>query len=976
MTVNQADAFTRLCEAVPEPLHNKLRIHWDGWLQSCSSENISSDPGVDLKLFGKVFACSDFVALVCNRKPSLWFDLINSGDLEKCKSLDDYQSELEKLLAELPANNDIALMQCLRQFRNREMLRIAWRDLLEQASTVDTLQNLTDLAEACVDQTLAFLHEDQSAALGVPCNVQGEEQKLIVLGMGKLGGYELNYSSDIDLIFAFSEEGETRGGRTMANSQFFIRLGQRFIKVINDVTADGFVFRVDMRLRPYGDSGPLVMSFAGMENYYQTQGRDWERYAMIKARVIGGDRVAGEQLMQMLHPFVYRRYLDFGAFEAIREMKAMIDAEIRRKGHKQNIKLGRGGIREIEFIGQTYQLIRGGGEPELQIRSILKVLPLLAEKGYLQEEATNELVESYDFLRRLENRLQMHADKQTHNLPEDEIIQQSIALAMNADNWGDVCTAVEFHRQRVHAHFNEVFAAPQFAGDDKNEASNSLASLWRSQLDENEALEILQENAIDDAAECYRLLSSFRDSSLIKSLSGQAQQRLDTLMPVLLSEMAGVANSAELAKRVLNLLQAVVRRSVYLALLIEYPAALKLLIRLCSESSWIASLLTRYPILLDELLDPQALYALADHQQLSDELTIMLSHVEEEDLEQQMDVLRKFKQAQVLRIAAMDVAEAIDVFDVSGQLSMIAEVLLDKVYQLAWQHMTRRHGVPRCQIDGEDYQPGMAIVGYGKMGGHELGYGSDLDLVFLHDSKGQNQFTDGDKSLDNNTFFARLAQRIVHILGAQTSTGRLYEVDMRLRPDGAAGMLVSSLEAFERYQQDKAWTWEHQALIRARIVYGTTHLVEEFDRIRRSVLTQARDSNRLQAEVIEMRQKMRDSLGSKQPDSFHLKQDKGGLVDIEFIAQYAVLLSAAEHENIVEHRSTRQLLIALQNNNCLNEQQATGLIEIFALYRARSHQRALQEQSSVLSNDEFVEQRNQVQQIWQQLLGETPGEQV
>lgn len=976
MRFNSADSLALLCKDVPEILHNKLQIHWDGWSQSCARENISADPGVDITLFGKVLACSDFVASVCARRPALWFEALNSGSLLKDKSLTEYQAEINQLLIALPASNDIALMQCLRLFRHREMLRIAWRDLAGLAPIVETLKNLTDLAEACVDQTLAFLHQDQSAALGVPCNAEGVEQKLIVLGMGKLGGYELNYSSDIDLIFVFPEEGETRGTRAMANSQFFIRLGQRFIKALNDVTADGFVFRVDMRLRPYGDSGPLVMSFAGMENYYQTQGRDWERYAMIKARVIGGDRLAGEQLMQMLHPFVYRRYLDFGAFESIREMKGMIDAEMKRKGHKHNIKLGLGGIREIEFIGQTFQLIRGGGEPELQERSILKVLPMLVEKGYLEETAVTELIDSYGFLRRLENRLQMYADKQTHNLPEDEITQQSMALAMNYDNWAALYDAVKLHRSRVHEHFDEVFAASEFAIDDQEGAVNVLASLWRSQLDESEAMEILQQQGVAEGEEFYRLLAAFRDSSLVKSLSGQAQHRLDILMPMLLNEMIGVEHVAELAKRILNLLQAIVRRSVYLALLIEYPVALHQLIILCSKSSWIASLLTRYPILLDELLDPQALYEVPDRQQLSNELGIVLSHVAEDDLEQQMDVLRKFKQAQVLRIAVIDVAEVIEVFDVSAQLTMIAEILLEKVYQLAWQHMTDRHGMPHCQIEGNDYQPTMAIVGYGKMGGNELGYGSDLDLVFLHDSKGQNQFTDGEKSLDNSTFFARLAQRVVHLLSTQTSTGRLYEVDMRLRPDGAAGMLVSSLDAFEIYQQEKAWTWEHQALIRARVVYGSAHLAEEFARIRRSVLTRVRDLQKLQAEVIEMRLKMRESLGSKQADAFHLKQDAGGMVDIEFIAQYEVLARAAQHTDLVEKTATRKILMELQKLGCLEQQQAARLIEIFALYRARGHQRALQEQSSVLSNDEFVEQRKEVKHIWQQLLGDLPGENV
>ncbi|TNF36460.1 MAG: bifunctional [glutamate--ammonia ligase]-adenylyl-L-tyrosine phosphorylase/[glutamate--ammonia-ligase] adenylyltransferase, partial [Gammaproteobacteria bacterium] len=960
--------------AVPSELHPRIALHWEAWQNACTQADMDVDPGIDLGALGKVWACSDYVAQTSCRYPALWQQLMAEQLLQRDLVLDDYQAELRQLLQDLPLANDVTLMQALRLFRHKHMLRIAVRDLAGMAATADTLRNLTELAESCVDQTLAFIHQEQCSQIGVPMNEQGEQQQLVVLGMGKLGGFELNYSSDIDLIFAFPEEGETRGQRSLANSQFFVRLGQRLIKLLNDKTADGFVFRVDMRLRPYGDSGPLVMSFAGMEHYYQTQGRDWERYAMIKARVIGGDRVAGAELMAMLRPFVYRRYLDFGAFEAIREMKAMIDAEVRRKGTENNIKLGKGGIREIEFIGQTYQLIRGGGEADLQIRSILKVLALLAKKGYLPEQAAVELTASYDFLRRLENRLQMYADGQTHLLPDDSLQQLSMALAMGYAGWSELAEATSKHRQRVHRHFNQVFAIPE--QDQSAQQANPYAAIWKSNLNESDLIALLDDLEFPESDEVAHQLCLFRDTALIRSLTGTALQRLDNLMPLLLKRLAVLPRRVgEVLRRLLNLLQAIVRRSVYLALLIEYPVALEQVVKLCAASPWIASLLTRYPILLDELLDTRALYEMVDRDKLKSELDDVLAQVIGDE-EGEMEVLRKFKQAQVLKVAAMDVSGNLQVFDVSEDLTAIADVLLCRAYTLAMDHLVKRHGKPGCIIDGQPYEPSMAILAYGKLGGYELGYGSDLDLVFLHDSRGEEQYTNGDKSLDNNTFFARVAQRVVHILSTQTANGRLYEVDTRLRPDGAAGMLVSSLDAFELYQQEKAWTWEHQALIRARMIVGAAHIAEEFARIRRSVLARPRDAVTLQKDVVDMRQKMRDTLGSKEAGKFHLKQDAGGIVDIEFLAQYAVLANAAEHPELLEVTATRQILDVLQTAGIFSNEQVAQLSTAYVEYRARSHQRALQEQSSKLDDSEFLQQRDNIKQIWQAILGQDLNAQV
>ncbi len=953
---------------VPDILHERVLRHWQDWQPKLSSLGEREDLAVELPLLGKIWACSEFVANTMIRYPELWLELLQSGLLDKTIGQDDYHRLLQQRLASISVFSDNELMRQLRLFRQQHMLRIAWRDLASLADTTETLRNLTELAEACVDVTLELIYQDQCQQLGTPCDRAGNEQRMVVLGMGKLGGHELNFSSDIDLIFCFAEEGETHGGRAMAASQFFIRLGQRLIRLLNDVSADGFVFRVDMRLRPYGDSGPLVMSQGALEQYYQTQGRDWERYAMIKARVIGGDRQEGQAIMDMLRPFIYRRYLDFGAFESIRDMKAMIDTEIRRKGNLNNIKLGLGGIREIEFVGQTFQLIRGGGEPELRIRGIVPVLKLLAEKNYLAAEEVDVLLKSYDFLRRLENRLQMYADAQTHLLPDNPAQQASMALAMGYDNWPDLLKDCDAHRKAVHYSFVQLLHEEE--AEQSAEPESAFRDVWLHGVDAEDGAEQLEQLGMAEAEEVLKQLQQFQQSAAIKAITVTGKQRLDTLMPALLELLVKQPQPSVVLQRLMNLVQSVLRRSVYLSLLNEYPAALKQLVELCAASPWIAHLLSRYPVLLDELLDSGSLYQVRTSDELRQELELLLRQVEDDE-EQQLERLRKFKQTQVLRIAAMDIAGVVEVFEVSDQLTLIAEVLLDKVMELAWNWMLAKHGRPVCVVEGETLYPKMGVVAYGKLGGEELGYGSDLDLVFLHNSRGEKQQSDGTRPLDNASYFARLAQRIIHLLSVQTANGRLYEIDMRLRPDGNAGMLVSSLQSYETYQREKAWTWEHQALVRARIVCADTHLEEEFGRIRRSILMTPRNRTALATDVVEMRKKMRDALGSK-PGSqgFHLKQDEGGLVDIEFIAQFGVLLYAQQFEMLTQSTATRVILGQLAECQMLTQQQADQLCKAYREYRIISHQLALQELSSQIDENPVEKLREVVKVTWFEVLAQ------
>jgi len=914
----------------------------------------------------RVWASSDFVVKACLRYPDMLQALINEAGLLSESSSDYYQQRLSRLLE--GASDDNYLGVLLRQFRRREMVRIAWRDIAGWADLGETLADLSALACACVDVSLTCLHQWQSAELGMPMGeLSGKPQSLVVLGMGKLGAGELNYSSDIDLIFAYPEEGQTQGGRyEMANSEYFIRLGRRLAAALNQQTAEGFVFRVDMRLRPFGDAGPLAISFDGMENYYQTHGREWERYAMVKAAVIAGDHEAGAELMAILRPFVYRRYLDYGSFESLREMKGMIATEVRRKGMADNIKLGPGGIREVEFIGQAYQLIRGGRDKTLQIRPIQQVLALLVEKMLLPAYVVDSLQSAYVFLRRAENRLQAMADQQTHSLPINELERQRLVVAMGYDSWPTFEVQLRKHMSSVHDAFEQVFAAPQ--REQAAEQGSDYDVVWNGSASDEQAIAVLQGSGYQQPEEALRLLQRLRESSAFRRLSSRGRERLDRLIPLLLGAVSALDNAEAVLARVIDLIEAIARRTAYLALLVENPMALSQVVKLFAASPWIAKHLARYPVLLDELLDARSLYAPSDRAGLEAELRLLLDQVGD-DLEQQMEVLRHFKQANVLRVAAADVMGFFPLMIVSDHLTEIAEVVMAEVVRIAYQHLQAKHGRPQCLGDDSKlYEPGFLVIAYGKMGGLELGYSSDLDVVFLQGNYNCGGQTDGGSTTDNMVFFARMGQRIIHIMTALTPSGILYEVDSRLRPNGDAGMLVSDLNSFAIYQDNDAWTWEHQALVRARVVAGDTKLAKRFDVIRAKVLGRQRNPQQLQTEVREMRQKMRGALSKADAGMFDLKQDPGGIADIEFIVQYAVLCWAQQHPALMAWTDNIRLLETLAAEGLLAEEDAQLLADAYRSYRAAVHQLGLQEMKAVVPEQEFADLRQGVTRIWQDLL--------
>lgn len=930
--------------------------------------------------FDRVCAASDFVTEQVCRDPHMLLELADTGELERSFAAGELRGQICAALAE--ASSEDELGRNLRRQRTRQQVRIIWRDLTRQADLVETCRDLSEMADACIDLTYQWLYERHCQQFGTPTGRRsGATQQMVILGMGKLGALELNLSSDIDLIFAYPEGGETVGTkRPLDNQEFFIRLGQRLIKALDPITVDGFVFRVDMRLRPYGSSGALVLSFNALEQYYQDQGRDWERYAMIKARVVGGDQAAGEQLLELLRPFVYRRYLDFSAIEALRTMKQLIQQEVRRKGMAENIKLGAGGIREVEFIAQAFQLIHGGRDLSLQQRPLLKVLRTLEGQGYLPAAVVDELRQGYEFLRYTEHAIQAIADRQTQMLPDSEQDKARIAFMLGFADWQSFHERLMYWRGRVSWHFRQVIADPDSDPADEHQDDTEVVvgcewlPLWEESQDEDAACRQLLSGGFVDAEKALKNLNDLRNSSQLRSMQRLGRERLDAFIPRLLAQAVEHADPDLVLERVLPLVEAVARRSAYLVLLTENPDALRQLLTLCAASPWIAEQIARFPLLLDELLNEGRLFSPPQAPELAAELRERLTRIPEDDLEQQMEALRHFKLAHRLRVAASEITGSLPLMKVSDYLTWLAEAILEQVLALAWRHTVARHGTP-SRPDGSLCDPGFVIVGYGKVGGIELGHGSDLDLVFIHDGDPQAE-TDGAKPIDSAQFFTRLGQRIIHLLTAQTNSGQLYEVDMRLRPSGASGLLVSSLGAFSRYQENEAWTWEHQALVRARVLVGSHEVGAAFEQVRASVLGRERDLQKLRQEVCEMRAKMRSSLGTKATAAgtaanaflatvpFDLKQDAGGIVDIEFMVQYAALAWSRPHPALLRYTDNIRILEGLEEAGLISADDASLLREVYKVYRSAAHRQALQNQAGVVPGDQFEAQRREVMRIW------------
>ena len=957
------ESFLAAARGLPEPADQRFI----GW------------PSERREAFVRVCAASDFVTEQVSRDPLMLLQLADAGLLERSLAPGELRAALAAELAD--CEDEDVLGARMRRFRNRQQVRIIWRDLTRQADLRETCSDLSDMADASIDLAYHWLYQRHCEQSGVPTGRRsGQPQHMVILGMGKLGAHELNLSSDIDLIFGYPEGGETVGAkRSLDNQEFFVRLGQKLIKALDAITVEGFVFRTDMRLRPYGSSGSLVLSFNALEQYYQDQGRDWERYAMIKARVVGGDQQAGRELLDMLRPFVYRRYLDFSAIDALRTMKQLIQQEVRRKGMAANIKLGAGGIREVEFIAQSYQLIHGGRDLSLQHRPLLKVLSVLEEQGYLPAAAVQELREGYEFLRYTEHALQAIGDRQTQMLPDNQIDCDRVAFMLGFATWEAFHERLLHWRGRIDWHFRQVIADPD---EDENGEGESVAGgewlpLWQQDWDEEFACRQLAEAGFRDGQQACQRLAALRSGSQVRTMQRLGRERLDAFIPRLLAQAVEQDDPDLVLERVLPLVEAVARRSAYLVLLTENPGALQRLLELCAASPWIAEQITRFPLLLDELLNAGRLFSPPQAPELAAELRERLMRIPEDDLEQQMEALRHFKLAHRLRVAASEIAGTLPLMKVSDYLTWLAEAILEEVLALAWRHGVARHGQPR-RSDGTPCDPAFVIIGYGKVGGIELGHGSDLDLVFIHDAD-PNAETDGAKPIDSAQFYTRLGQRIIHLLTTQTTSGQLYEVDMRLRPSGVSGLLVSSLGAFERYQSEEAWTWEHQALVRARVLVGCPRLAADFEVVRARVLGRERELDGLRREVSEMRTKMRDNLGTRATQAgrapnafeagaeFNLKQDAGGIVDIEFMVQYAALAWSHQHPQLLRYTDNIRILDGLEQAGLMTGDGVRLLQDAYKAYRAAAHRQSLQKLPGVVSGDQFHDERRAVMRIWREL---------
>ncbi|MBS7458487.1 bifunctional [glutamate--ammonia ligase]-adenylyl-L-tyrosine phosphorylase/[glutamate--ammonia-ligase] adenylyltransferase [Coralloluteibacterium stylophorae] len=888
-----------------------------------------AEAGIDIpaarrEAFAALALASDFAIDTLVRQPAL------------AGRLDDPAAPPPALALE----NEADWQRRLRRWRAAESTRLIWRDVQGLDDVEATLAGCTRLAEQALAAALEATERRLAVRHGTLRTREGAPQRLVVFGLGKLGGGELNFSSDVDLVLAYPEPGETDGPTPLTDEAYATRVARGLVALLDEITADGFVHRVDLRLRPYGNAGRLALSFAAMEHYFQREGRDWERYAWIKARPVAGDVDAGEDLLARLRPFVYRRYLDFGALEGLREMKAMIAGEVARRELHDDVKRGSGGIREIEFLAQALQLVRGGQEPALRERRLLPALAALAEAGHLEAAVAARLGEAYRFLRRLENRLQMVGDMQTHELPLDAQARLRLARGLGHADWAALWRGLDAHRALVAREFGRLLAARR-----RPQPGVALRGYWEALPDAGDA-QVLVDAGFVDAPVADRALRNFVRQPALRGLSKRGRMRMDVVMPALLQAAAeGDAPDAALP-RLLALVSAVARRSSYLALLQEQPAALARLVDVATRSALLSERLAEHPLLMDELLDLRAAGPLPTPEEIHAQWERRCAHLDMDDTEQVLQAVNEQRQGVAFRIALALLTGRQDALAASLQLAELAQWALGVIVPLAEREVSAAHG----GIAGS----GLAVLGYGSFGGRELGFGSDLDLVFLYDAPAD-AVSDGARCVDAARWYGRLAQKIVRMLGTPTAAGRLYEVDVRLRPDGAQGMLVSSVASFAAYQRERAWTWERQALVRARPVAGDAAVGAAFEQVRAATLAQARDAVALREDVVRMRVRMRAELDRSRGTRFDLKQGEGGLADLEFLLQALVLDAAHADPGLLSARDSHGLLQAAGAAGVLEAGQVRALFEAHAGLLARSLACTLDARPRVVALDDTVE---------------------
>ena len=869
----------------------------------------------------------------------------------------DWVTAIAEIEAAVAMGDPTRLAATLRVLRRRAFMHTLCRDLTGRAPFEEVVRAMTMLAQRSLEAAQTVHTRGLAAIHGTPrSGSSGAPQQIIVVGMGKLGGGELNVSSDVDLVFVYPEEGETDGPKRISNREFFDRLAPRIVGTLGQVDADGYVFRVDTRLRPYGESGPPTTSFAALERYLVTQGRAWERYAWQKARPLTGER--HDELMELVTPFVYRKYLDYDAYAGLRDIHRQIRDQERRRDYADDVKLGPGGIREIEFVVQALQIVRGGREPALRARSTLAALSALGSRGVVAPHAESVLRDAYRFLRELEHRLQYRDDRQTQQLPSDAAECSLIAESLDFDSTEAFAHALSLHRSEVGRQFAAVFESPAEPEADAGKIRR-YATLWNDPEATDDAIAELPPAGFDDPADLIGTLSRMRRSRRYLQLPALSRERYDRLVPRLIVAAAEHrspgATPAIVLSRLFALLDAISGRSAYLALLIEHPPLLPRLTELMGASAWAADYLTRQPIVLDELLDARALLNEPDWNEWRVELDRLLG-THSRDPEAAMDTLRHFQHAQSFRLLAQDLAGRLTVERLADHLSALADIILAATLRCCWQHLQGPDAPP----------PRFAIVGYGKLGGKELGYASDLDLVFLY-------HTDGEDEDDAFVRHARLAQRINTWLSTPTGAGRLYETDLRLRPDGAKGLLVSGIRGFERYQREQAWTWEHQALTRARFVAGDAPLGARFETLRESVLRLPRDPIALSAEIVAMRERMAAGHANATP-LFDLKHDRGGMVDIEFAVQFLVLAHAHAYPQLTRNAGNIALLSIAADAGLLPSELAQRAADAYREYRRVQHQVRLTGAAHARVDPESQSaRRSRVEALWEAVFGAARG---
>ena len=839
--------------------------------------------------------------------------LLQEDDCQKPLHADDYQQLIEQLSLTLSSPTYSSM---LRQFRHRHLLRIALREIADYADSIETMAAWSNCADAIIIQTQRYCEHQLQERFGMPLHASGEPAQLYVLAMGKLGGCELNFSSDIDLIFAFSESGSTAGGlESIANQQYYTKIVQKFIQLMQQVTVDGFVFRVDLRLRPNGDSGPLVCSLQAMDSYYQEQGRDWERYAMVKARVLGDEHNAYLWFSRLITPFVYRRYVDFSVIESLRSMKTLIVREIQLNPMLDDIKRGRGGIREIEFIIQCFQLIRGGRMPGLQQQNAISALMVLKQSNLLAHATV--LKRAYLFLRRLENILQLQNDQQTHTLPTADLARSQVVLAMGYQSWDDLSSTIHQYQRIVSYAFHAVLGYAGSQEEDRRLLMNQLASLWQGHVETNMAVNFLTSLHFKDAPRCYQLIHSFRHAPRCRNLTQAARIRLDRFMPLLLSELAIMDASDFVLLQVLRLLENIVGRSAYLALLTENQNALRALLYCFAHSPFITTLIVEQPFLLEVLLDEASSWQPLTRKQLAQILQARLLSVA--SLELIDETLRQFKLTYLLLAARAELYGLCDAVRVGEFLSDVAETILGEVLTCAYQLLSVRYP------DISRIKSCFSIVAYGKLGSREMNYDSDLDLVFVHCVR-----------VEDAHLVTRLTQKILHMLTTRSQAGVLYLVDTRLRPSGLAGLLVTHLDAYASYQCTQAWTWEHQALLRGRILFAALLMKRAFYQLKQDVLFLDRNKDALREDVLNMREKI-----SLHTEHDSIKYVAGGLVDLEFLVQFLMLSNPQKALVFATHTLTQ--LQCLYENQVLTKKQSALLTQAYRHCHDVLHQRLLRQ---------------------------------